>query len=320
MVAAPQQSLVARADAVRVIEQLAGWAATAVLPHSADPSAVAGINRLWRRTKVAEARRTAQLIQTTLPQRFDSQQADSLTAEWFRRRAELAWGRLRGLHASGWRVRLDVEGLDHLAAAREQGKGAVVWYMSFCESFLLMRAMAEAGVPVAHLSLLWHGVPGRSRFGVATAGRLYRAAEDRYLQVRVVMQDTASPSYFKKLAELLASNHAVTIRGDLAEAGSSVRAACLDRTCAFAVGAPRLAFQTKAPLLTAYAERLAPFHYRVVFQEAIAADRGTKKTFVEQAVAEYGRRLDEQLANNSPDWEGWWWIARLVKPTQTAVT
>jgi hypothetical protein len=265
MVAAPQQSLVARADAVRVIEQLAGWAATAVLPHSADPSAVAGINRLWRRTKVAEARRTAQLIQTTLPQRFDSQQADSLTAEWFRRRAELAWGRLRGLHASGWRVRLDVEGLDHLAAAREQGKGAVVWYMSFCESFLLMRAMAEAGVPVGHLSLLWHGVPGKSRFGVAAAGRLHRAAEDRYLQTRVVMKDPASPSYFKKLAE-----------------------------------------------------RLAPFHYRVVFQEAIVADRGNKKEFVQQAVTEYARRLDERLADNSPDWEGWWSIHRLVQASETA--
>lgn len=289
-----------------------------MLPHSADARVVGCITALWQRTKAAEFHKVVARMQTALPGRFDEQRAAALMSEWYRRRAELTWGRLRNLHRSGWKIQLETEGLEHLAAAREDGKGAVIWYMSFCESFLVMRAMAEAGVPVGHLSLYSHGVPGKSRFGFATAGRMYRAAENRYLQARVVMRDRTSPGYFKQLGALLKTNHAVTVRGDLAAAGSPVRAVCLGRECDFASGAPRLAFQSGAPLLTAYAERIAPFHYRVVIEEAVTADRTQKKSFVSDAVAEYGRRLDAQLTGNSPDWEGWWSVHALVSSAKTS--
>ena len=295
-----------------MIEQSVGWALATVLPHSADARVVGWITALWQRTKAVEFHKVVARMQAALPGRFDEQSATALMSEWYRRRAEMTWGRLRNLHRSGWKIQLETEGLEHLAAARENGKGVVVWYMSFCESFLMMRAMAEAGVPVGHLSLYSHGVPGRSRFGFATAGRMYRAAENRYLQSRVVMRNRTSPGYFKQLGALLGTNHAVTVRGDLVATGSPVQAPCLGGECAFASGAARLAFQSGAPLLTAYAQRVAPFHYRVVIEEAISADRTQKKLFVTDAVAEYGRRLNAQLAENSPDWEGWWSVHALV--------
>lgn len=300
-----------------MVEQSVGWVLAAALPHSADARMVDWIAALWRRTKTAEARKVVGRIRAALPGRFDEQRATALMSEWYRRRAELTWGRLRELHRSGWKVGLEIEGLEHLTTVREHGKGAVVWYMSFCESFLMMRAMADAGVPVGHLSLYSHGVPGRSRFGFATAGRMYRAAENRYLQARVVMRNRTSPGYFKQLGALLKTNHAVTVRGDLAASGSSVGALCLGVECEFASGAARLAFQSGAPLLTAYAQRVAPFHYRVVIEEAITVDRTQKKVFVSDAVAEFGRRLDAQLAGNAPDWEGWWSVDRLVSSAET---
>ena len=189
--------------------------------------------------------------------------------------------------------------------------------MSFCDSYLLMRAMSEAGVPVTHLSRVTHGVPGGSRLGIAAASRFYRAAENRHLQARVVMHDATSPSYFKQLGELLATNHAVTIRGDVGLTSSSQRAPCLGVEFKLASGAPRLAFRSSAPLLTACAKRLGPFHYQVVIQGAVDADRSRKKSFVSQAVTEYSRRLDQQLLENSPDWQGWRVIERLVASSET---
>ena len=291
--------------------QAAGWGLTAVLPHSADPAIVARLRWLWRRTKGAEIRALAERIEHALPERFDSRRALAISQEWYARRAELAWGRLRELHRSGWRVRIDVEGGGHLDRALEQGRGAVIWFMSFCDSFLLMRGLAQRGVPTSHLSSYTHGAPGKSWFGVAAVARVHRSAEDRYLSERVVLRDPRSPSYVRRLRELLAANHAVTIRGDGAS-GAPLRANCLGVECTYPGGAPSVAFQARSPLLTSYAERLGPAHYRVVVQEPVAAKGERRRDFVRHAVAEYARRLDEQLAEDSPSWEGWWWINRLV--------
>lgn len=309
-----RRNLFARADVGHLAGKLAGGTLASFLPHAADPAAVSAVNKAWRRMRAVEVREAADRIEQTLPERFDLAGAQTLAAQWMERRAELYWGRMRGLYPSDWRIRLDLTGREHLDQALAGGHGAVVWFSSCCDSSLLLRGIAEAGIPLAHLSMAAHGVPSGSRFGRATIGRLHRQGEDRYLRERVVIPKRKDPSYIKRLRELLAANHAVTIRGDLM-ADSRYLADCLGVRLHIAGGAPSVAFQSRAPLLTAQAERVAPFHYRIVIQEGISASADSRRDFIEEAVAEFGRRLDYRLRDNSPDWDGWWAIDRLaVRP------
>ena len=308
MAASPKLPVLSIGDLRVVAARVVGWSVTAVLPHTADRRAVALMARLWKRTKTAPIRRLGGRILGTLPRRFNRQKAYDFAEKWYEAQAEVALGRLRTLHRSDWRVDIEVEGLDRLHEALQQGRGAVIWYMSFCSSFLLMRVLAEAGMPACHLSRASHGVARKSRLGVAFGARLFRAAEDRYLHQRIIFHDPSSPKYYRQLVDLLAANHPVTIRGDIASAESRLPASFLGSKFALAGGAPNIAFRANAPLLTAYVTRLGPFHYRVVIQEPVTEERTSRQEFARRAVWEYGRRLDEQLRSHPLDWEAWPWI------------
>lgn len=312
MASQARQPQFSAADLAKTCMQAAGWCATFVVPHSADEKAIALVREVWRRTKVRAIRSLGERLGRALPGRLDQEAARQLSERWFSHRAEFIWGRLRELRGSGWRVRLDLEGGERLQEALRGGRGAVVWHTSLCDSFLLMKGLAQADLAVCHLSVFTHGAPGKSRFGVATAGRVHRIAEDRYLSERVIRREASHPSYFKRLLDALRANRVVTIRGDLGATGSTLTADCLGRTCRFLTGAPRVAYQAGAPLFTGYTKRVGPAHYRVVIQEAIGADRSDKRRFMQEAVSEFGRRLDAQLESDSADWEGWWWMHTLI--------
>jgi len=236
-----------------------------------------------------------------------------LAEEWFRRQTELSWGRLRALHRSDWPVRIDLEGADHLDRALGQGRGAVVWFSSFCDPVLLMRALSNRGTPLCHLSAHTHGSPGHSRFGIRFVAPVHRSAETRHLSERIVMRNPSAPNYFKRVRRALSANQAVSVRGDLA-LDATQRALCLGRPCAFPSGAPRMAHSAQAPLLTSSIARLGPGRYKVTIDEALQLPR-QRRDFVREAVAEFARRLDCRLSESPADWEGWRWIDRFTAPS-----
>jgi len=250
-------------------------------------------------------------IERILPDRFDADKARELAEAWMDRRAELYWGRKRGLWESDWRIDLQLRGAEHIHEGLTAGRGVVIWFASFCDSSLVMRALAEADVPLGHLSMGAHGVPSGTRFGRATIGRIHRRGEDRYLRERVVIPNRKDPSYVKKLRRLLAANHAVSIRGDLM-ADSRNSAPCLGTRVRIAAGAPRIALQAEAPLLPTFVRRVAPFRYCVEVEEPIQATAASRQDFVAFAVEEFGRRLDRRLLADAGDWDGWWGLDDLV--------
>ena len=312
MSSSAEQSLITKADLKQAAALTAGWTLAAMTPHSADAQAVSLLNRWWKRSKAATARDLAVRIQETLPHRFSQEQAQELVERWYERRAEITWGRMRALHRSDWRIRLDLEGEDHIREALSHGRGVVVWFMSFCDSFLLMRALAEADLPVAHLSLQTHWAPSKSRLGLGQLARWSRIAEDRHLQERIIIRNVFDPGYFKRMGETLALNHVLTVRGEVPQEGSNYTADFLGVKTAFPGGAPALAYRRRAPLLTAYCARVDPFYYRVVVQQPVAAEGGDRREFAAAAVREFARRLEEQVDHHPLDWEGWWSIHRLA--------
>jgi len=312
MIGTPKRKLVAVADLKAAAVLVAGWLLTAALPHSADEAAVAWLRRRWRRTQRQKTENLGRLIERAMPERFDSARALGVAQEWFEQRAELTWGRLRGLHRSEWRVRIDLEGIGHVERALEQGRGAVLWFFSLSDPVLMMRALSSNGVPLSHLSFEAHGCPGKSHFGVATVARLHRRTEDRYLRERVVMRDPRNPRHLKRLHKLLEANQVVTIRGD-SPTTSPVPAKCLGIDYPFPGGAPSVAFRSRSPLLTGYVTRLGSAHYRVVIQEALAVEKKDRRDFIRTAVAEYARRLERPLAANPEQWEAWSWNEQLVQ-------
>lgn len=291
--------------------KIVGGSLAGFLPHAADRQIVALLTKSLAAIRRSEIQEKAGCIEQTLPDRFDAAAARKLAEQWVERRAELYWGRMRGLYPSDWRIRLELEGGEHAREAVAGGRGVIVWFASFCDSSLMLRALAEDGLPLAHLSMATHGVPSGSRFGRSTIGRLHRRGENRYLRERVVIPNRKDPSYVKRLRSLLAGNHVVTIRGDLM-GDSRHHGACLGKQLRIAAGAPSIAFQAEVPLLTAHVERLGTQHYRVVLGEPIAVQAKRRRDYIEKAVAEFGNRLNDHLRDNSPDWDGWWAIDRLV--------
>ncbi len=222
----------------------------------------------------------------------------------YQRRAEAFWARVRGLWPGRWQPEIQLRGQQHLHAALAGGRGAIVWFMSFCDSSVLFRAMLEAGQAVTHLGRDSHGAPSRSQFGILVTAKLFRRSEDAYLDERIMFSNPASPGYVRRLRTVLAANRCLTIRGDqVASSASPVR--FLGQPARLATGAPVFAWTTGARLLTAHVVRKGVFRYEVVV-EPVALDPASDRTsFVEDAVKIFVARLEEQVRRNPADWDGW---------------
>ena len=305
--------MIARADLERAAWQAAGWVLASVLPHRADTAVIRAAHALRRRVNRAEVERVAQRIATILTDRLSPAAARDVAEQWYARTTELSWGRVRALHRSDWRIRIDLEGSERLDRALARGRGAVLWFSSFCDSAILMRALAEHGARLSHLSADDHGAPAHSRFGLRFVAPIHHSVERRYLAERIVMHSPTSPGYVRRVRQALGANRAVTVRGDLARHATQ-QATCLNRPFRFASGAPRLAHAARSPLLTAAIVRPAPARYRVILEEELTLPED-RRDFVVEAVAEYARRLGRRIAESPADWEGWRWVDEMLAPS-----
>ncbi len=111
--------------------------------------------------------------------------------------------------------------------------------------------------------------------------------------------------YVRRLLRGLGENCTVSIVGEN-KGRQNIGGEVLGRSVEFASGAPALAWRSGAELLTAYSIRLAPFRYRVVIESPLGVDRDLeRKEFVRESVAEFCRRLEEQVRSHPADWLGW---------------
>lgn len=230
------------------------------------------------------------------------------TAEAFahhRMRIEGELARMRELHRRGWRVDLSISGLDHLERGLEAGNGVILWRLHFCSSHIPLRALAEAGYRVVHLSQPFHGTLYRTWLGLRVFAPLYRKSEVKYLDERVLLSWEGEVGYLKTLMNRLENNRVVSIIGTIpGRAGRRVRV--FDTDWEFATGAPALARRTGAALLPSYVHQQGPGRYQLVIEEPVEIDPTLPRPqYLAAAVGEFALRLEAAVRAHPASWNRW---------------
>ena len=200
--------------------------------------------------------------------------------------------------------RIRVIGRDHIDAALERGRGAILWGGTFVFANLIEpMALHQVGVPLHHLSNWNHGI-SESRIAVRWLNPLYAAAENRYLAERIVR----TPGSFSALATLrkrLQENRVVGMR---ASDGARwvLDLPFLDGRFRLATGPVELAMMTGAVLLPMFAVANAADSYEVHVEAPIGIRiDGDRKRTVADAAAEYVARLEPYVVSYPGQWRGW---------------
>jgi lauroyl/myristoyl acyltransferase len=199
---------------------------------------------------------------------------------------------------------LDIEGKEHLDAALEHGRGAVLWRMRFCSTHVAKQALAEVGVSMVHVGAARHGARFDNAIGRRIVAPLYRRAEDRHLARRILIAEDGSLEYLRELLEELRANQVISIFGAFPGRASVRRVVC-GAELEFATGAPSLTRRSGAVLLTMYTHRLFRDSYRVVIQKPIEPTGGDRTAYLGGAVDEFARRLEDAIRRHPGSWYGW---------------
>jgi lauroyl/myristoyl acyltransferase len=187
----------------------------------------------------------------------------------------------------------------YLAAAREAGRGVIVLMSHFGRWEIGARLLAHQQQDVTL-------VMGGQKDGGARAG------VDRDLRgagVGVVTVPDGQGKAFDILAALkgLREGGIVSLAADRAYGDARVlRMSFLGRFVAVAAAPFALALSSGAPLLTVFAIRLGPRHYRFISDPPItlhAADRGERQAVIERAAAAYLQRLLDMVKAYPEQWQ-----------------
>jgi lauroyl/myristoyl acyltransferase len=219
---------------------------------------------------------------------------------------------LRAWRPGGWKGRLSLEGEGHLAEALKGGKGAVLWVSPTVFNSLPTKiALHERGYQVSHLSSPTHGF-SETRFGVEKLNRLRCIPEDRYLKERIVFDSEAPTTSMRKMMRALKAGEVVSIVAANTEGFEMVRAPVFGGILPVAVGAPRLAALTGAPLLPTFVFRDPAVGFRIAIEAPIPLD--PEQPADERTVAaatEYLRRSEPWVRRYPEQWRAWSkWRAR----------
>ncbi|HUG81288.1 MAG TPA: hypothetical protein VML01_06480 [Bryobacterales bacterium] len=291
-------------DLALLVIMIGGYLFTIFVPRRWDLRWIEFAQKRLLSARAHRIQNLATLIRSTLP---DISEVESLRVaqEHYRLLLELWWGRFRSVGARGWRPEIEIEGREHLDAALSKGRGAVLWRTRFTENSIFLQGLWRHEAGAVHLSNEGHGSPDRSRLGIRWSARLYRRAEDPYIEERVLIPMDGSLGYVRRLLEKLGGNNAVSIVGEN-KGRQNIGGVVFGQPVAYASGAPALAWRSGAELLTAYTIRLATFRYRVVIDPPLYIDRGLeRKEFVKESVAEFCKRLERQVKSHPADWLGW---------------
>jgi len=283
----------------------AGAAVTSIVPPRWDGFMCRLLQRASQKLFPDRTRRMGELMARVLPQESPQRDPRRIALEHSSMQMEDMLGRVRGISVRGWRPEIEIEGLEYVRSALSRGRGVIVWSMRFSSATALKQAFFHAGLPLAHLSRVSHGASSMTKTGLGIVAPLYRRAENFYLADRVSIPMDGSLGYINTLKRHLRHNHCVNIFGEH-RGRQNAPAKILGASKQFALGAPSLAWSEDAALLTACPLRLGPFRYRVVVGEEIPVDRSIgRKEFARRAVAEFARRLEEQIKSAPADWHGW---------------
>jgi lauroyl/myristoyl acyltransferase len=212
---------------------------------------------------------------------------------------------LRDYRFDRWTPPIEVRGLENVEAARQRGRGAILWVSHFVHCDLVAKmGFHRAGLEVSHLSHPRHGFSG-TRFGMRFLNRVHTAIEDRYLRKRVRLSLESSAPALEELRQRLDENGVVSIsvRGD---SRRPVRVPFLDGEIPIAAGAPSLAFTSGAALLPVFPVRDSSGGFTVFIDAPIEIDQtGDRREAVVRISGVYAKRLESYALKYPGQWIGW---------------
>jgi lauroyl/myristoyl acyltransferase len=213
---------------------------------------------------------------------------------------------LRGWRPGGWNPRMVLEGEDHLRQALGAGKGAVLWLAPFVfNSGPTKIVLHQKGYRVSHLSSTKHGV-SETQFGVRYLNRVRCIPEDRYLVDRIVFDRAAPSTAMRRMVRALKAGEVVSIVAASTEGSDMVLGPIFGGRLPVAVGAPRLAALSGAPLLPAFTVRDPALGFRIVIEAPIEipADRSSDEQCI-AATAAFLRRSEPWVRRYPGQWRAW---------------
>ncbi len=297
--------LVTSYDVKKLIAYAGGYALTSVVPQQFDSRLVEGAARLTSGLRKIAGSEEADTMQRLLGPRFADADLRRVVDANVRMRLESALGRFRGLHRAGWDPLVKLEGVDEIRSARADGRGVILWRMRFCDATVVNAALWRAGIWITHLSVPWHGA-NRSRLGICCVSPLHARGENWYLGERVLIPLDGSPAYMRILRDRLNAGGTISIFAE-ARGRRVATTRVLGMDIAVATGAPSLARSTGAVLLTTHAVREGPQRYRAIIDRPIEVDPELPRAeFAQQAVHEFGRRLEKCLVERPDCWTRWY--------------
>ena len=216
-----------------------------------------------------------------------------------------------------WTPKLSLEGEAHLTEALKGDKGAVLWVSPTVFNSLPTKiALHAKGYKVSHLSSPVHGY-SETRFGVDRLNRVRCIPEDRYLAQRIVFDSEAPTTAMRRMMRALKAGEVVSIVAANTEGFEMVEGPIFGGLLPVAVGAPRLAALTGAPLLPTFVVRDPELGFRIIIEAPIALD--LKQAADDRTVAaanEYLRRSETWVRRYPEQWRAWSkWRLRKVSAT-----
>lgn len=177
---------------------------------------------------------------------------------------------LRSHRVGGWHPAVRLVGQERVEQALAAGRGAILWQQPFAFSCLLAKmAVYQAGFRVTHLSRFDHGI-SRSRMGARLLNWIWTAAEERYLEERLVMYPGGSVRALKEIARRVRQNQLVSIT--VGRQGQRFREVpFLHGKIRLAEGPAALAHKTGAALLPVFAVRQEDGTFLVTIESSIRA-------------------------------------------------
>lgn len=264
--------------------------------------------RMWLSTLIgreAGTKRTAKSVRAALGDR-DLSRCVAIVRDLKAAVYEMSLQDLRGWRPGGWNPRMVLEGEEHLRSALSGGKGAILWLAPFVfNSGPTKIVFHQKGYRVSHLSSPKHGF-SETRFGVRFLNRVRCIPEDRYLAQRIVFDRYAPSTAMRRMMRALKAGEVVSIVAASTEGSDMIRGSIFGGRLPVAVGAPRLAALTGAPLLPVFTVRDPKAGWRIVVEAAIpiAPDRSSDERCI-AAAAEFLRRSEPFVRRFPEQWRAW---------------
>lgn len=250
-------------------------------------------------------RRNAKLIRAALGD-VDRSRADAIAQDLKAAVYELRMQDLRAWRPGCGHPKMKLEGEAHLKSALQLGKGAILWVAPFVfNSGPTKIALHRAGYRVSHLSSPQHGY-SETRFGVGYLNRVRCIPEERYLAERIVFDRSSPSTAMRRMMRALDAGNVVSIVAASTEGSDVVKGPAFGGRLPVAVGAPRLAGLTGAPLLPVFTVRDPKWGFRIVIEEPIGIDpaQSSEERCV-AAAAEFLRRSEPWVRLYPEQWRAW---------------